>query len=133
MNDNFELLGSLFASFGVVSLIIIIFAIVIYWKVFEKANRPGWAAIIPIYNTIVTLQVAGLSPWLVLVLLASIIPVVGTIVLLIFNIYVSIKLAQAFGKSALFGIGIAFLPIIFVAILAFGDAKYQLGNNEQSF
>lgn len=36
-----------------------------------------------------------------------------------------IALAERFGKGAGFGIGLAFLGIIFFPILAFGDARYQ--------
>ena len=32
------------------------------WKVFAKAGQPGWAVLIPAYNIIVLLRVAGL-PW----------------------------------------------------------------------
>ena len=37
----------------------------------------------------------------------------------------AIELAKVFGKSAGFGIVIAFLGIIFLPILAFGDATYS--------
>ena len=44
------------------------------------------------------------------------------------NIYLGIKvkldLAKAFGKSAGFGVGLIFLPPVFLAMLAFGDAQY---------
>ncbi len=33
------------------------------WKVFEKAGKPGWAAIIPIYNLIVLLDIVGKPIW----------------------------------------------------------------------
>jgi hypothetical protein len=33
-------------------------------------------------------------------------------------------LAKVFGKSTGFGFGLLFLSVIFMAILAFGDAKY---------
>jgi hypothetical protein len=105
--------------------------LVSYWKLFEKADRPGWAAIIPIYNTIVYIQVAGLSPWFVLIFLAAIVPIVGSLLIAIFVIYLAIKVAAAFGKSALFGIGVAFLPVIFIPILAFGSAEYKLGKKEE--
>jgi hypothetical protein len=126
MNENpFDLLPDLGGGAIAFTIIYILIIIASYWKLFQKANRPGWAAIVPIYNAIVYLQVAGLSPWFVLLGLAAIVPVLGTLLILIFLIYLSIKVAAAFGKGVLFGIGIAFLPVIFVAILAFGDAKYQ--------
>jgi hypothetical protein len=33
------------------------------WKVFEKAGKPGWASIIPIYNVIVMLEIVGKPIW----------------------------------------------------------------------
>ena len=87
------------------------------WKVFEKAGEPGWAAIIPIYNTIVLLKIAGRPIWWIILLL---IPLVNLIIL----IMVSIDVAKRFGKGTGFGLGLAFLPFIFYPVLGFGDARY---------
>ena len=50
-------------SIGVPELLIILFGlgfcaffIVTMWKVFEKANQPGWAAIVPFYNIYIVLK-----------------------------------------------------------------------------
>lgn len=48
-----------------------------------------------------------------------------TILMFVFDIYLGSYLAQKFGKSKEFGFGLGVFPIIFVPILAFGDAKYQ--------
>jgi hypothetical protein len=48
------------------------------------------------------------------------IPVVNIVLL----IMVMIALAKVFGKGSGFAVGLIFLSIIFMAILAFGDAKY---------
>jgi len=42
----------------------------------------------------------------------------------VIGVIININLAQVFGKSTGFGIGLIFLPIIFIPILAFGNAKY---------
>ncbi|MBX7127233.1 MAG: signal peptidase I, partial [Cyclobacteriaceae bacterium] len=47
-----------------------------YWKIFEKAGKPGWASLIPIYNIIVLVQIAGKPVWWVLLMF---IPLVGII------------------------------------------------------
>ena len=36
--------------FWIVWCVVILFQIASMWRVFEKAGKPGWAAIIPIYN-----------------------------------------------------------------------------------
>lgn len=88
------------------------------WKVFAKAGEPGWAAIVPIYNTIVLLKVAGKPLWWLLLLF---LPVVNFFVL----IAVCVSLANNFGKGAGFGVGLALLPVIFYPMLGFGSSTYQ--------
>jgi hypothetical protein len=101
----------------VISLAIAVVMIVAIWKVFEKAGRPGWAAIIPIYNTITLLNITGKSGWWFLGMLVPFL-----------NIYVYIRLvfnlASVFGRGIGFGFGLLFLFPIFLLILAFGDAQY---------
>ena len=87
------------------------------WKVYTKAGKPGWAAIIPIYNLVVLMEVAGRPGWWVLLLL---VPIVNIVVLAM----VSIDVAASFGKSTAFGIGLWLLGFIFYLILGFGDAQY---------
>ena len=112
-------LGNL-GTFWIVTLAWVVIQVVSMWRIFEKAGRPGWAAIVPIYNVIVLIQVAGKPGWWCLLML---IPLVNVIVWII----VSIQLAENFGHSALFGIGLLLLGFIFYPILAFGDARYGAG------
>ncbi len=101
----------------VLYLAIIVLAIAGLWKVFVKAGKPGWAAIIPIYNCIVLLEIVGRPIWWIILLL---IPCVSIVVAFI----LCLDLAKAFGKDTAFGIGIFFLGFIFVPILGFGSATY---------
>jgi len=94
-----------------------ILIIVAMWKVFVKADRPGWAALIPFYNTYVFLKIAGKPGWW---LIWFFIPLVNLIV----GIIATVAFAHNFGKGAGFAIGVIFLPIIFIPILAFGEAQY---------
>jgi len=88
------------------------------WKVFEKAGKPGWAAIVPIYNLIVLLQIAGKPVWWIVLLL---IPVVNLVVLIV--MYSGV--ARNFGKGVGFALGLIFLSFIFFPILAWGSAAYS--------
>jgi len=99
-------------------LAILILVIAALWKVFEKAGKPGWAAIVPIYNLIVLLEIAGKPAWWVILML---IPFVNFVVAII----VFIALAKNFGKGAGFAFGLLLLPMIFYPMLAWGDARYQ--------
>ena len=93
------------------------------WKIYEKADRPGWAAIIPIYNIIVLLEIVGKPVWWIVFYF---IPFVNVVI----SIIVYIELAKSFDKGAGFGIGLVFLPIIFFPILGFGDAAYIYGEDD---
>ncbi|MDE6403812.1 MAG: signal peptidase I [Muribaculaceae bacterium] len=100
------------------------FYIITYWKVYQKANKPGWGCIIPIYNLILYLQIAKLSPWLVFVFAASCIPHIGSYIVIAFQLYVTYCVGRAFNKSTGFIIGMMLLPFIFIPILAFGNSTY---------
>ena len=90
----------------IVSLALGILGIVAMWMIYQKAGQPGWAAIIPIYNVIVLLRVAGRPWWWLLLLL---IPLVNIVVAVV----VMLDLAKAFGHGTGFGLGLIFLSIIF--------------------
>jgi hypothetical protein len=117
MDDN-GLLGLFFGGiFGMVWLLIVLVVIVGMWKVFEKAGHPGWAAIVPIYNLIVLLQIAGKPLWWIVLLFIPVANIIAAIL-------ISIAVAEKFGKGVGFGLGLAFLGAVFYPILGFGDAKY---------
>ncbi len=105
-------------TFWIVWGVVVVVEIAAMWKVFEKAGKPGWAAIIPIYNVIVLLQVAGKPLWW---LILFFIPIVNIIVAIL--MYAGV--AKNFGRSTLFALGLIFLGFIFFPILAWGDATYQ--------
>ena len=102
--------------FTLIWLAVMVLVIAGMWKVFVKAGKPGWACLIPIYNMIVLLEIAGKELWWIILLF---IPVVNFVIL----IPVSIAVAEKFGKGAGFGLGLAFLPMFFFPLLGFGDAQ----------
>lgn len=104
--------------FLLIYLVIIIVVIAGFWKMFTKAGQPGWAAIIPIYNSYIMCKIAGRPGWWVILLL---IPYLN----LIFWIILMVDLAKSFGKGIGFAVGMILLSFIFIPILGFGDAEYQ--------
>ena len=132
--DEIETIGT--ATLGVfagVAVIMSIFALIVgivliiaNWKIFTKAGQKGWKCLIPIYNNVILFRIAGLSPWLILVYFASVIPVIGGLAVLGLTIYLMYKLAVAFGKDGAFTVGLVLLNPIFMMILAFGKSEYQL-------
>jgi hypothetical protein len=122
MNDNGSAavggLAVLFSGvFMLVMMAIIVFMIASMWKVFVKAGQPGWAAIVPIYNVIILLQITGKPLWWIVLCM---IPLVNIVIMIL----ICIDLAKCFGQSAGFGIGLALVGFVFFPILGFGSARY---------
>lgn len=129
---------------------IIIVLIASFCKVYEKMGEDGWKAIIPIYNIyILNTKIQKRNPSLIaihivfLILLfyieqeiifsryyddekILIMLVILLIVMLVNLIYMGILyygIAKGFKKSKKFAIGLIFLPIIFLPILAFSEKE----------
>ena len=103
---------------AIVGLLIAVLMIAAMWKIFTKARQPGWACLIPIYNIYILCKIVGRPGWWVILML---IPFVNFII----GIILCIDLAKSFGNGVGFGLGVAFLGIIFFPILGFGSAQYQ--------
>ena len=114
MNDTTNLValggGALFA------FAIVIVMIMGLWKSFVTAGKPGWASIVPIYNVIVMLEIAGLPLWMIVGLF---IPFVNFFV----NVYICYNVSKRFGG----GIGMTILMMCGIGwlIIGFGNAKYN--------
>lgn len=117
-------LASLISTYSLIILAFYVLIIVAQWKIFTKAGQEGWKALIPIYNVVVLYKIIGLSPWLLLLYLLSVVPVVGWIISIALSIVSTVKLAKAFNQSAAFIFGLLFLSPIFQMILGFGKAEY---------
>jgi len=119
---SFEYTSS--GNMGPVAMIIwlafIVLMIVSVWKVFTKAGKPGWASIIPIYNVVVMLEIAGKPIWWIILFF---IPIANLVV----GILMLAGIAKNFGRGVGTVIGLILLPIVFWPILAFGSAEYKPG------
>lgn len=120
MEDGGGILGLL--GGGIFTLVFLLLFVVLpvlcLWKIFDKAGKPGWAAIVPIYNLVVLLEILRKPLWWIILLLLPIVNIVISFVL-------SMALGESFGKGKGFGVALFFVPFICFPILAFGDAKYQ--------
>ena len=92
--------------------------IISWWKLFEKAGQPGWAAIVPIYNIVIMLTIIKKPMWWIALMF---VPIANVVVMIL----IFIELAKVFGKDSGFAVGLIFLSVIFIPILAFGDAVYE--------
>ena len=98
-------------------LLVLAIPIVSTWFLYKKANKPGWAAIVPIYSTLVWLEIIG-KPWYWLLLFC--IPYVNLIII----VWATNLTSKSYGKEEGFTFGLILLPFLFYPILAFGSSKY---------
>jgi hypothetical protein len=100
-----------------ICLTILVLKIVASWKIYEKADRPGYASVIPFYSQYVLYDIAMGNGWLFIL---GFIPIVGWIM----KLYMCHRLATSFGKGVGYTLGLIFFNPIFRCILAFGEANY---------
>lgn len=120
---------------GVVEILIMMllitlpFCIVIIastWKLYTKANKPGWAALVPVYSTLVLLEIIRKPWWWLLLML---VPVVN-IVFYIWSINLFVK---SYGKDEGYTVGVLLLPYVFYPILAFNKHTQYIYNKTNEF
>ena len=149
-----SVLGALMATMGIFTIVLIvawyILQVVAYWRIFQKAGRPGWHSIIPflnewdrtdmswnrtmawvmiacmilgsvLYYNGTTINADGQTVHTTIGTIGSVLSLVGAIIAIVSEY----KLAKAFGKGFGFFLGLLFLNPIFKLILGFGDAQYQ--------
>jgi hypothetical protein len=124
-------LGILLAIYIVVILAIYVVAVIGLWKMYVKAGRPGWAAIVPVYNWWVWVEIIGRPRWWFWAFLAYVllswVPIVNIILgIMMFVLFLMgcLDMAKCFGKGTGTGIGLWLLSFVFAPILGFGDAQY---------
>ncbi len=105
----------------VIQLVLVVFYVWVFWKLFVKAGKPGWAAIIPFYNAYVQLKIIGRPGWWLLLFL---IPIVNIVIAVI----VAIDTAKSFGKSAAYGVvGLFLFGFIGYPVLALSKSTTYVG------
>ena len=124
------------------SLVLLAFAfglimLVSFWKIFTKAGKPGWAALIPVYNAVILAQIAKQPWWYGLLLSCSLLAylphwgIVFSLISCVFYVIIMYQLSLAFGQKIGFAIGLILLPIVFFPILAFNkDFQYHKETKE---
>jgi hypothetical protein len=126
-------IGMAFCFFAV-GFALTAFLLVGLWKMFVKAGQPGWAALVPVYNLYVLVQLVGLPVhwfyYLVILNLVgglqpslSLFTSIGSIVL---SFYVVRLLLRAYGQTAdtVNVIISLFVPVILTYRAGFGSAQY---------
>ena len=128
-------LGAYAAIMGFVFLLVlawVIVNIIASWKIFTKANQPGWGSIIPFYSNYLECKIFWGNGWLFLVPiicgLLNFLPFIGKLfaaVVVVFGFMTSYKKSESFGEGLGFAFGLFLLAPIFNMILAFGSYQYR--------
>jgi len=122
-----EIIRAIFALSAIMMMPFVVIAIIMvisYWKIFKKAGKEGWEAIVPGYNIAILSSLAGITPYAGFVVLGLLIPGINSLAILaLFALHVinSVKLAEAFGKDSGFMLGMILVPFIFYPMIAFDE------------
>lgn len=139
--------GFAFGASVALALSGVIFSLCMRWFIFQKADEPGWKALIPFYSDYLCYDIVWDGQiYLVLLfgtifsilvgcLIALVDPVAGfatacvtaaiiTGARMIAHLMLQFRYARAFRRSDAFAIGLYLINPVFMAILAFGECQY---------
>ncbi len=111
----------------IVSLLVYLFIGFCLGKLFEKAGKPLWAGFVPVYNVMVILELVGRPMWWIALFLLGLIPIVGTIIVVVMMAIIWIDFAKSYGKDVVWGLLITFFSVIMLPIMAFSDDVKYIG------
>lgn len=106
----FAVIGFLFAALAL--------TVAGYWRTFEKAGEPGWAALVPFYNLWVVCRIGHCARfwfWL------SFVPVLNAFA----AVRIAVGVADQFGRGIPFGIALLVVPCAAWPMLGFGRFQYR--------
>ena len=102
------------------------------WKLFKKADRNGWEAIIPFYNTWVLAEISGVAWWYALIVIFSNLRVLGSnelsailsLASLVAIFFICYNLSKKFHKDIGTAILMLIFPFVMMPIMGF-SSNYQ--------
>ncbi len=81
MDETYALATGILVVYMVIVLAVAVISLVGMWKIFVKAGKPGWGAIIPFYNMYCLFEMSFGTGWLFLLCLVPCVNVVITIIM----------------------------------------------------
>ncbi|MCB0781289.1 MAG: signal peptidase I, partial [Flavobacteriales bacterium] len=102
-------------------LFLIAYLVVLYaclWKLLQKAGKPAWAGLVPVYNIILWLRISGKPWWWVFLF---IVPGVNLLMFILMNVNISIVLGEREVKDH---VVMVFLPWYKIPQLVFSNKPY---------
>ncbi len=110
----------------------IVLGIYVIWslsltKIFLKAEFSKWKSFVPIYNILLVIQLAKLPNYYIFGVLLPLFNSVGWLAAYMFLIYISVALAQQFGKTSDFLMNVVMFPPICMYKMGVDNSIYIKG------
>lgn len=122
-NISNDLIPSLVLSFYITILIsLLVVKIIGRWKVFEKADIPGWHSLIPLLNQYDIFEMGGIDG---IYILFAFIPLVGPIIYLVYLVKAYIGICKGFGKDNIYAVLFFFFAPIMFIIFGFNEEQFN--------
>lgn len=140
-------LGITIFIFWILGLIILlsILELIGKWKLFKKAGKNGWEAIVPYYNLWTLVEISECKWWFFLLAIASTIlsfdisldlneassisynalEMIGSLANLFAMLMINYNISKKFNKSMGYAIGLTLLPFVFYPMLGLGSSKFD--------
>lgn len=114
---------------GLLGVAIAVLEVIGQWKMFKKAGKEGYIALIPVYNTITEMRMAGMPLYFWFINYCAIIPWIGWIGTVVFLFWKNIELAKSFGKGAGTGVLLTFFPYVMYPVIGLSKNYEYVGPN----
>lgn len=115
-------------------LLILVLEIIGRWKLFKKAGKNGWEAIVPFYSSYVYVEISGLNWWYFLLVIANSFTVIvedlqilAYPVSLIGIFFCNYNISKKLHKDTLFAVLMTLFPFIMLPLIGFSK-NYQWDN-----
>ncbi len=105
-------------------LALVVLNVIALVRIYRKANRSWFSALIPIYSQMILLEIINKPKWKIIYFL---IPGVN----IIYTAIAYYRLARYFRRTKRFSLMMAIFPLLFLPVLGFGSSEY-IGINEEA-
>jgi len=138
--DGFDAIIGVFGIIAVILFVVLIPILVLYyvglWKLFKKAGKNGWEAIIPFYGSWVLVEISGLNWWYFLLIIANSISVtlesgsfelVFSIANLVGSFFCYYNIAKKLHKDVGFAVLMTLFPGVMIPLVGLSNS-FQYDN-----